>query len=208
MEQAAGARCIDQELCLDRKCCAVSKAAKDRARFATHEVIEFHLVEISDSQFLGLLDEEGVEVGSEPMGVRDLVARACGHQKLIVIGRVRIVGCIEPVAIEREAALKPASNMRTIPLPATPFCERRYRWQIVATAEVFKQKICQWSRRFPNDDAWMLGPFQQHDGIPEPFCDHGNQRSGEPGSGDGDVVGLGQLCLSHSLHSTASSTCW
>ncbi len=74
------------------------------------------------------------------MRVRDLVVRTRRNQELIVAGRVRIVGFVEPAVIEREATLKPASNVRIVSLPASPFCERRNRRQIVATAQLLERE--------------------------------------------------------------------
>ena len=143
VKQSAWPCGIDQKLCVDRECCAIPDSAKSCARFTTDDLIDFHFVEIIDADLLRLFDKKRVEAGSEPVRVGDFIVRARGDKELIVAERVLIVEPVELMAIERESALKAASDLREASLPAPPFCERCDSSQIIAAAKLFKQKIRQ-----------------------------------------------------------------
>ena len=121
------------------------------------------------------------------MRVADLVVRARGDQQLarvIAIVGEALAGAMEE---EREAALETAGDVRTCPLPGSPFRERPDARQIVAIGDFLEQQVGQRRGRLADRESGMAAAFDQRDAQPATPQRQRGQRSGEPGADDGDV---------------------
>ena len=100
--------------------------------------VERGAVEILHPEVLRIAHERGIEVRAIPVRIRDLVVRARRHQQLTAM----LFGVLKRLTVdvkeEREAALKPASNLRTLPLPGSPFREGPQPVEAVAVGEILK----------------------------------------------------------------------
>jgi hypothetical protein len=115
-------------------------------------------VEVVDAEILGFAHEKVIEVGAIPMGVRYLIVRAGGDEKLarpVIHGRSRSfdsgrfasfaqddIRCLSQVVVVKgEATLEAADDFGMFALPASPLGERTHGRQIVSRTQFFEQKV-------------------------------------------------------------------
>ena len=97
--------------------------------------VDFGILERHDSGLAGLAKEERVDVGTEPLSVRDVVARTCGRQEFVgVVGLwlERFSGFVFEVA---EASFTTGGDVRVGRFPGAVFCERFQPVEIVLVGE-------------------------------------------------------------------------
>jgi hypothetical protein len=128
-----------------------------------------------------------IEGGSVPVGVADFITRTRGHQELV--GAIGFVGerVAKSMEEEREASLEPTRHIRAFALPRPPLRERSDSRQPIAIGQLLQQQVGQRCRRFADGKSGMAPTFDHDDSTACLAKTQSSQRSGKPGSDNGDV---------------------
>ena len=132
--------------------------------------------------------EEMIEIRPVPMRVRDCVVRTRRDKKLPLMVVVVMESTVEVMVEKGEATLQTARDDWVLTLPGSIFCERKELRQIIASGEFFEQQVGERRGRFSDGKPRMFAAFEQNHGKPEPTGDHRDQRAGETGADDGEVM--------------------
>ena len=85
MQEPSRSRCIDHEPRLDSHRTAVALALEDHARSLLVDPLQPGHVQIDGTFGLSLLCKGLIELRTVPVGIGDLVMRACGNQQLSLV---------------------------------------------------------------------------------------------------------------------------
>lgn len=135
----------------------------------------------------GFGEEEGIEIGAEPMGISDGVAWTGGDEEFVLVVGGRDPGMAGGMVIEREAAFESAVEVGKIALPGTPSGEGAKGGELVTVAELFEEEVGDGGGGFADDPAGMAMTFDEDDGATDLAEDLGEDGTGEPAADDGDV---------------------
>ena len=86
-----------------------------------------------------------------------------------------------------EAAFESATQVRVGGLPSAPLGKRSQARQVVAVGENLQPQISQGCGGFADSETWVPSAFDHQHRETEASCDHGQKRSGKPGTDDGEV---------------------
>ena len=136
-------------------------------------------------------EEEGVKIGSIPVGVGDGVRGTRGDEEFA--GAIRGVGPAGSgrVVVEGETAFEPAANVRVGGLPAAPLGEGLEGRQMIALGQFLQDEVGDGRRGFADDEAGVALALDEENAKVELARDLREDRPGEPAANNGEVVGGG-----------------
>jgi hypothetical protein len=128
--------------------------------------LERRVVEILGAKGDGLLHQEVVDIGAQPMRVRQFVARARRHEQLRRSSAVGVVRSTVPVLEIGEAALQTAAHVRICALPRAVCGDRPQPRQVVAIRELFEEDARERRCRLTDREPRMPPALHQRDAQP------------------------------------------
>jgi len=187
MEVTAGAGGIDEEPGRDVERAVGSGAVELDTGGGEVWGVEGGILMGDGTESDGFVEEVGIEVRSEPMGVGDGVVWTGGDEEF-----VGVTGCGTPglgggMMIEGEAAFESAGDVGMGCLPGAPTGEGAQVGEVEVVGELFEEQVGDGGGGFADGPARVVIPFDEEDGTAELAEDLGEDGTGEPAADDGDV---------------------
>ena len=136
---------------------------------------------------MGARGEAGIDVGTQPVDVGDLVVRARRDEEPpFVLGAVR-VALPPPVAVKGEPPFEAAGELGMLLAPSPPGGERFELRQAVIARQALERDRGERRRRLAKREARMAAAFEEDDAAAAASQEPGEERAREARAGHGDV---------------------
>jgi len=144
MKPAALPAGIDHEFGMKQRRLAVTPPSQRHAVWSLVKTRQFGLVEVFDTEPLGLVDQVVVKVRSKPMRVGDLITWAGGDKQLVSTPLIVAERLAKGMVKKGKPALEAAADFRMFALPLAPAAKRQKLWQVVFLGNLLEKQVGQW----------------------------------------------------------------
>ncbi len=187
-QEPAGTGGVDQEVGLemDGLFLVGPREAPATAGPRLHAV-EIHLFQDLDAGFSSLQHQVMIHVLPQPVGVRDGVRGARGHQEAALVGGTVGVGAPRRVAVEGEPPLEASAQVGEALFPPPPGGQGVEVVEAVARGETLQADRGERGGGFAEGEAGVPLAVEEEHAVPLFLEDAREDRSREAGADDGDL---------------------